>query len=303
MEYCRSLNVDPETRQETLRQVTPDFPYSADVCDLNLFPGSMFPWHWHRELEIFYMRRGALQYHLPSGTVTFSEGQGGFINTNVLHKTTCAPGSPCIQEEQQFSPEFVGVNSLILRKYVQPILSAPGIPFVKFDPEQPEHSPILQALCECFRLYEERPEGYELELQQRMLAFWKGLHALIRAAHGSGRAAADDHRIKQMLAFIAEHYSEPVQLEDIAASAYMSVRACGRCFQLQLGTTPVAYLMDYRTQQAGRLLDNTSLPIGEIALQCGFCSSSYFARIFREKTAMTPGQYREQCKKRSPDRP
>ena len=87
-------------------------------------------------------------------------------------------------------PEFVGVNSLLQRKYVQPILSSPELSFIKFDPATPEHRPLLELLCSSYRLYEEKPEGYELELQQRMLEFWKDLHALIRAAHGSGRAAA-----------------------------------------------------------------------------------------------------------------
>lgn len=178
MEYCHFVNVDPETKQERMHHITPDFPYGADLCDLHIFPGNMFPWHWHRELEVFYMRRGSLTYHLPCGAVTFSQGEGGFINSNILHKTTCAPEDACIQEEQQFSPEFVGVNSLLLRKYVQPIVSSSELPFVKLDPSTAAHRPLLELLCGCYRLYEEKPEGYELELQQRLLQFWKLLFAL-----------------------------------------------------------------------------------------------------------------------------
>ena len=295
MEYCNMVNVNPETRRETLHQISPDFPYNADLCDLHMFPGNMFPWHWHRELEIFYMRKGSLEYHLPNSVTTFTQGQGGFINTNILHKTTCKQEDACVQEEQQFSPEFIGgnENSLIMRKYVQPILSSPEISLIKFDPDIPEHRPILEHLCRCYQLYEERPEGYELEIQQQMLCFWKALYELTRMLQKSQNVSVDDHRIKQMLTFIAEHYAEPLQLADIAAAAYMSPRACGRCFQSQLGTTPFAYLMDYRTQRAGELLASTTLPVGEIALQCGFFSSSYFGRIFREKTGSTPNQYRK----------
>ena len=159
MEYCHFVNVDPETKQERMQHITPDFPYGADLCDLHIFPGNMFPWHWHRELEVFYMRKGSLTYHLPCGAVTFSQGEGGFINSNILHKTTCAPEADCIQEEQQFLPEFVGVNSLLQRKYVQPILSSPELSFIKFDPATPEHRPLLELLCSSYRLYEEKPEG------------------------------------------------------------------------------------------------------------------------------------------------
>lgn len=301
MEYCNTVNVNPETRRETLHQISLEFPYSADICDLHMFPGNVFPWHWHRELEIFYMREGTLEYHLPNGVITFTQGQAGFINTNILHKTTCKQEDTCIQEEQQFAPEFIGgnENSLIMRKYVQPILNSPQISILKFDPENPEHLPILEHLCRCYQLYAEAPEGYELELQQQMLLFWKDLYSLTRTLQKTHSVPVDDHRIKQMLTFIAGHYMEPLQLEDIAAAAYMSPRACGRCFQSQLGTTPFAYLMDYRTRRAGEMLVNTTLPVGEIALQCGFCNSSYYGRIFREKTGLTPNQYRKQYSKKA----
>ncbi|MGQ9491544.1 MAG: helix-turn-helix domain-containing protein [Anaerolineae bacterium] len=56
--------------------------------------------------------------------------------------------------------------------------------------------------------------------------------------------------------------------------------------------TPIAYLNRYRIQQAKQLLTNTHKTITEIALEVGFSSSSYFSRIFRRKTGMTPEAYR-----------
>lgn len=96
-----------------------------------------------------------------------------------------------------------------------------------------------------------------------------------------------------MLSFIAAHYGEKLELDQIAAAAGLSPRACGRCFQAQLGTTPFAYLMDYRIQRACEQLAAGNLSVGAVALRCGFSSSSYFGRIFREKTSMTPQQYRQ----------
>ena len=84
-----SIRVDPSTRHETLNVMTQEFPYQADLCDLHDFPGNQFPWHWHRAVEIFYIRSGRLVYHLPHGEVCFEAGQGGFLNSNVLHMTTC----------------------------------------------------------------------------------------------------------------------------------------------------------------------------------------------------------------------
>lgn len=296
MRHSGAIQVDPSTRHETLEGMTQDFPYQADLCDLHDYPGNFFPWHWHRAVEIFYLRKGRLVYHLPQGEVCFEEGQGGFLNSNVLHMTTCHQHDACEQEEQQFLPEFIGgsESSRIVAKYVRPVLQAPGLTLLKFDPATPAHGPMLGAMCRCYRLFEQQPDGFELELQRTLLGFWQSLYALTRELHPPERLAPDDHRIKQMLSYIAAHYAERLRLEDIAAAAYMSPRACGRCFQAQLGTTPFAYLLDYRVQRACELLATSDLPVGEIALQCGFGSSSYFGRVFFEKTGKTPNAYRHE---------
>ena len=293
-----SIRVDPSTRHETLNVMTQEFPYQADLCDLHDFPGNQFPWHWHRAVEIFYIRSGRLVYHLPHGEVCFEAGQGGFLNSNVLHMTTCRESDACEQEEQQFLPEFIGglETSRIMEKYVQPVLHAPGLTLIKFDPAHAAHTPMLDAICRAYRLYEQQPDGFELELQQTLLSFWQGLYQLTRGQHPPERANPDDQRIKQMLRYIAAHYAGHLRLEDIAAAAYLSPRACGRCFQSQLGTTPFAYLLDYRVQRACEQLAMTDLPVGEVALQCGFSSSSYFGRVFFEKTGKTPNAYRQEKK-------
>jgi AraC-like DNA-binding protein len=59
-----------------------------------------------------------------------------------------------------------------------------------------------------------------------------------------------------------------------------------------LGLTPVAYLNRYRVQQARQLLKTTHKSITEIALDVGFSGSSYFSRIFRRETGMSPEAYR-----------
>lgn len=293
MKYSCKIRIDPQSKHETLDELSPDFPYQADICDLHNYPGNFYPWHWHRELEVFYMRQGRLEYHLPSGVVSFEQGQGGFLNSNVLHMSSCRQQDKCIQEEQQFSPEWIGGGSMrTMQKYVLPILEAPGLDLVKLDPAVAEHRPLLECLCQCFSLFDAQPEGFELELQACMLRFWRGLCQITASVHRPSLPPVNDQRIKQMLSYIAAHYAEKLQLEDIAAAAYLSPRACGRCFQTQLGTTPFAYLLDYRVQRACELLASTDQPVGEIAARCGFTSSSYFGKIFRAKTGQTPNEYR-----------
>lgn len=285
MRHITKILVDPLSRRETLAQLAADFPYQAAACDLHDFPGGTVPWHGIGRSEIFYLRKGRLTYHLSSGAVEFREGQGGFLNSNVLHKTCCAPAIPCLQEEQQFSPELIGgfAESRIMRHYVHPLLETPGLDLLRLEPEQPEHRPLLQSICRAYQLYEAQQNGWEMGVQQNLLCFWQGLFSLSAVKEAKKSASINDHRIKQMLSFIAAHYGEKLELDQIAAAAGLSPRACGRCFQAQLGTTPFAYLMDYRIQRACEQLAAGNLSVGAVALRCGFSSSSYFRTDFPGK--------------------
>ena len=53
----------------------------------------------------------------------------------------------------------------------------------------------------------------------------------------------------------------------------------------------VEYLNEKRLGRAEILLQNTNKKIGDIAMQCGFHSDSYFIRQFKKKFGMTPKEY------------
>ena len=100
--------------------------------------------------------------------------------------------------------------------------------------------------------------------------------------------------LQNMISYIQQNYQERIRMEDIAAAAAVSRRECIRCFQSSIQKTPFEYLLDYRLEMAERLLQNTELPIGEIALQTGFTDSAYFGKMFKKYRGMSPGQYRRQ---------
>jgi AraC-like DNA-binding protein len=94
------------------------------------------------------------------------------------------------------------------------------------------------------------------------------------------------------MAYIQEHYAEPISRQDLADHVGLSDDYLTSCFHKELGLTPVAYLNRYRVQQARHLLKNTHKSITEIAFEVGFSGSSYFSRIFHRETGMTPAAYR-----------
>ena len=64
-----------------------------------------------------------------------------------------------------------------------------------------------------------------------------------------------------------------------------------------MGMPPMQYVNSYRIEKAQTLLKNTDRSITDIALAVGFDDASYFARIFKKQTGMTPREYKNQSTK------
>ena len=97
--------------------------------------------------------------------------------------------------------------------------------------------------------------------------------------------------VHKAMAFIHTNYMEPLRRDEIAARVGLSERHLNRCFQEEIGVTPMTYLNRYRIKQSKTLLESGQMSITEIALAVGFSSSGYFIRVFRKETGITPHAY------------
>ena len=64
-------------------------------------------------------------------------------------------------------------------------------------------------------------------------------------------------------------------------------------FKKVTGYSPIDYLLHVRLAKAGELLLKTSIPVSEIASDCGFNDSNYFSRQFRKTYGLSPRDYRK----------
>lgn len=288
--------INVSTLEEKVRHITPEFPYMTDLCLLHTCPGSIFPWHWHNEVEFFYLRSGSLNYHLPHDTYTFRQGEGGFINAGILHMTSCSKGQTCIQEEHIFHPSFLGGQdtSILMSRYVTPIIENPNVDLVRFDSSCPVHEEIISLMKSSFDCYQEKREGYEFDVREHMTRLWRILFSLTRDLRTDKKKRPQNDRIKTMMEYVASHYHEKLTLKQLADSAFISPRECSRCFQETLGQSPFSYIMDYRLRKACDFLSRTQLSVTEISIVCGFNSSSYFGQAFHESFGCSPREYRNQ---------
>lgn len=295
----RTIELHNGSREERLPDFAPDFPYIASCCELSRSARPFVSWHWHPAAELFYIRDGSLEYHTPGGNMRFPEGSGGLVNCNVLHMTLLSDQAQrCVQYLHIFAPSFLAGehDSRIARRYIMP-LTASGTEIIPFFPDVEAHRELLHILQKPSQL-SESAYGYELRLRAALSEIWLRLpEAAACLAVPSGRHSVNaktDGRIKQMLAYIHEHYTEKLSASEIAASAYCSDRECFRLFQKQLHTTPSEYITDLRLQKACRMLTEGRESITQIGQSCGLGSGSYFGKVFRQRMGQTPAEYRRE---------
>jgi transcriptional regulator GlxA family with amidase domain len=89
-----------------------------------------------------------------------------------------------------------------------------------------------------------------------------------------------------------EHLSEPLDIAAMAGNAGVSPRTFARRFREETGTTPLQWLLAQRVLEARRLLEETDLPIDEVAWRAGFGGAASLREHFRRATATTPTAYR-----------
>jgi AraC-like DNA-binding protein len=99
--------------------------------------------------------------------------------------------------------------------------------------------------------------------------------------------------VRKAMAYIHEHYAEPISLKDVARSGGISKEYLARSFHQETGVTLVTYLNRYRIGQAKARLEVGEKNLTEIALEVGFSSGPYFSRVFRQEVGMSPSEYRQ----------
>lgn len=113
--------------------------------------------------------------------------------------------------------------------------------------------------------------------------------ALERKQRLSGEA---QRLVRKAMAFIHEHFADPISRRDIALHVSIAEDYLTYCFRQELGTTPIKYLQRYRVNRARHLLRENENTITEIARMVGFSDSGYFSRIFHRETGKSPEAFR-----------
>lgn len=101
-----------------------------------------------------------------------------------------------------------------------------------------------------------------------------------------------DHRIADALLWAEANLEQSIAVPDLARRAHMSVRNFSRRFTDETGATPLAWILKQRLRRAQELLETTDVPLGDVAITCGFATVETMRHHFRRELGTSPTHYR-----------
>jgi AraC-like DNA-binding protein len=153
----------------------------------------------------------------------------------------------------------------------------------------PLRAPLLDALLRLARLLD-APEDVPVlaplvlrEVEYRLLQ-GEPFGRLAQMAIGDGRL----RRVSGAIAWIREHFAEPLQVEALASRVHMSPSALHQHFKAATALSPIQYQKRLRLQEARRLLLAGAPSADSVAYEVGYASASQFSREYARLFGQPP---------------
>ncbi len=284
---------------------TPDNPFSLYRIQ-NVPHAFQIPVHWHDELEIIFVKKGPLNVTISGENYIGNPGDAFVVSPGNLHFMGSHTGDVdyCTF---LFPLEFVSfqTNDLWEQMIMAPLKSGRMIFYTQVGKRMEDLGERLLMLYageedkrKPVRILEQKTKEQELdslsiqmetkailcEFIQRM---WKN-HFII-ANDTSGRNATE----KEMISYIQENYANEISLKEFGAQFHLSEKYVSRYFKEHFHITLSQYVNHLRLEHARQLLQETQLPVTEVALQSGYPNVSYFIRSFKKMYGVSPLKYRK----------
>ncbi|MCU0324767.1 MAG: AraC family transcriptional regulator [Spirosomaceae bacterium] len=246
------------------------------------------PLHFHPEYELTYIINGYGKRFVGDSVEEFSSGDLVLLGSNIPHFWCCDKDfyeDDKLKAEAiviQFSvdfvekiigniPEFKGVYGLLKKSNL-------GLKFAN-------NESITNTL-------------YQISESRNIIQFLDFLTVLSQVEHGilasqtSKPDTNENERMRRILDFTLNHFTEEISVEKVAEIAHLSVPSFCRYFKQRTRKTYIDYLNELRIAHARRLLMTTDFSISQVGLECGFQNLSNFHRVFKKLVGETPLRFR-----------
>lgn len=298
---------DPITKimrdaSEIVRYDEIGIPLSIREGLLSAYPNHRALCHWHEDIEWVYIRSGQMNYYMNGKRVLLNTGEALMVNSRQMHYGYSENGQDCDFIRILCHPKIFITNSVLYQSYIAPVLSNPSLEYLHLKPEFPEDTEALQLLPEILRIKKEHPAAYEIEAAALLSLLWCRLlrsHPMMPNEAAAKPKEPDLLVQRDMVSYIYSHYSESINLDEIAAAGKVCRNKCCQIFRRYLNQSPIDFLNHYRLEVSCHLLNNTKLSIAEICTACGFNHQSYYSKIFLRTYSCSPRDFRKRTEEKT----
>ena len=270
---------------------TKDDPFSTYHIE-NAGRSFQIPVHWHDEFEIIYVRSGFLTVSISGESYIGKTGEAFVVSPGNLHLMGSQTGTVDYYTFL-FPLKYISfrTDDMLDEKLLEPLNS--GHLMIC-----PRVNDTAKELCEqLIEIYEAKKDESESKittqvrakiiLLQFILEMWK--KGFVIENDTSGRNTVE----KEMVSYIQQNFTGKISLREFGEQFHLSEKYISRYFKEHFHITLSQYVTYLRLEHAKQLLQDTDIPVTDVAMQSGYQNVSYFIRSFQKAYAVSPLKYRK----------
>ena len=271
---------------------TVDFRFSTAIRFYHNMEDADFPLHWHAPGEIISPIEGTYTVTIAGKTVTLQPHDVLIIASGELHSIRAPKtGERYIMNYSvSYFHQIQDMAELFNTFYPFRLVTR------QEDPELADQ--LFAVLAQIEGEYFSTNVCRESEIMALMLHFFS---IFGRYEHRQNSEQVLDYpkqqdhmrRFAELCAYINNHCTERLSVEDLASRAGFSVYHFSRLFKTRTGYSPYEYIILRRIDKAKYMLASTELSVKEIAYATGYNSEENFIHSFRSNVGVAPGLFRK----------
>ncbi|MGI4805239.1 MAG: AraC family transcriptional regulator [Janthinobacterium lividum] len=253
--------------------------------------------HRHHETQITWIQEGEGTLIVGNNMHAFAPGDIFLLGPDLPHLFKSNP--------EYFNNESKGVKAITLffnpNGMLAPLLDMPEMKPLKTFLQQHEQGFKVPetAFTEVSKTLLGTNNSFGPDQLIQFFQLLKTLQSAVNkvdalSSYGTAQNISENEgiRISNIYNYIMQHYNEPVTLEDVANTAYMTPQGFCRYFKKHTGHTFISFLNEVRINEAcKKLTDYKFDSISTVAYKCGFNSITNFNRVFRLIIGTSPKEY------------
>lgn len=276
---------------------TPDYPYTQYHIR-NRKKAFQIPVHWHQELEVIYIEKGALHITISGSSYEGRDGSIFFVNPGELHFMESSDLSVSYYTIL-FPLEFISFQTQDgLEEDLMLPLRSGRLQFPTSLTEQGLCQRSGAILKQIIQINRDKSPFHQLHTRAQLLLLLEELlvsDTLLRPTHAHTAGMQ-----REILSFVQQHHTEKLTLEDLSREFHLSEKYLSRYFRQHFSLGFKQYVGHLRLSTAKNLLTSEEMSITDVALNSGYPNVSLFIRSFKSAYQMTPLQYRKRWEKQNP---